>query len=81
MKLFIGELTNFISSLIVVFFYYICTRNLIYTLFIFAISFELNLLGEKFKIFIDLRNPKINWDNEYTMMKQNTNPSLTFRIF
>ena len=33
----------------------------------------LNSFGEKVKILIDMRNPKIDWDNEYTMMKQNTN--------
>lgn len=32
-----------------------------------------NIIGEKVKLFIDLKNPQISWDNEYTMMKQNTN--------
>ena len=32
-----------------------------------------NIICEKIKILIDLKRPQISWDNEYTMMKQNTN--------
>ena len=73
MKLFIGKLTNFIASLSVVICYYVCTQNIIYSIMILLLSLGLNVFGEKVKIWIDLRNPKIDWDNEYTMMKQNTN--------
>ena len=73
MKLFIGKITNFISSLAVIFWYYVCTLNIRNSIFILIISLGLNIFGEKVKILIDLRNPKINWDNEYTMMRQNTN--------
>ena len=40
---------------------------------IFAILMLINMICEKIKLLIDLRNPQISWDNEYTMMKQNTN--------
>ena len=53
--------------------YYICTNNIIYSVFLLVISIGLNLLGEKIKILIDLKNPRIKWDSEYAMMKQNTN--------
>ena len=73
MKIFIGELLNLIPSIAVVTFYYICSQNIIYSICIAIISIGLNIIGEKIKIFIDLRNPRINWDNEYSMMKKNTN--------
>ena len=40
------------------------------------VFFELsliNLIGEKLKLIIDLNKPKLKWEGEYTMMKQNTN--------
>ena len=73
LKLFIGEIINFISSMAMVSLYYICTNNILYSIFLLSISIGLNLLGEKIKILIDLRNPRIKWDSEYAMMKQNTN--------
>lgn len=73
MKLHIGKIINFISSIGIFMFYLICTKNIIYTVLLVLISYEINSFGEKIKIFIDLRNPKFDWDNEYTMMKQNTN--------
>lgn len=79
MKLLIGKISNFIASIAVIFWYYVCTLNLINTIFVLLICFELNIFGEKIKILIDLQNPKINWDNEYTMMKQNTN--VMFELF
>lgn len=72
-KLKMGKLTNFFTSLTVVLLYYTCTDNIINSLIILLISLGFNVLGEKIKILIDLKNPKTEWDNEYTMMKQNTN--------
>lgn len=73
LKLKIGVFTNTISSILVAICYYICIKNIVNTIVIFVILILLNLIGEKFKLLIDLKNPQINWDSEYTMMKQNTN--------
>ena len=73
LKLKIGIYTNFISGILVSVAYYSVIKNLIYSILFFAIICFLNIIGEKFKILIDLRNPQVSWDSEYTMMKQNTN--------
>ena len=73
LKLKMGKLTNFFTSLTVILLYFTCTDNIINSIIILLISLGLNLFGEKIKILIDLKNPKTDWDNEYTMMKQNTN--------
>ena len=72
-KLVIGEIINFLCSIPLVVFYYWLTRNVLNTIYLLIILWLLNIIGEKFKLFIDLNNPKLNWENEYTMMKQNTN--------
>ena len=33
----------------------------------------MNSIGENIKLLIDIKKPQINWNSEYTMMKQNTN--------
>ncbi len=73
LKISLGILVNSISSILVTIGYYVCTKNIIYTVILFAILMLVNIIGEKVKLFIDLKNPQISWDNEYTMMKQNTN--------
>lgn len=73
LKIYIGVIVNTISSILVTIDYYACTKNIVYTLMIFAILMLINMICEKIKLLIDLRNPQISWDNEYTMMKQNTN--------
>lgn len=73
MKIRIGKIVNFISSISAIVLYMMLTRNLINTVLFLFISFGMNVFGEKIKILIDLKNPKIDWDNEFTMMKQNTN--------
>jgi len=52
---------------------YLCTQNIFGAVMIFIILTLLNIIGEKFKLLIDLRKPRLNWDSEYTMMKENTN--------
>ena len=47
--------------------------KLLYSLGVFIILIFLNIIGEKFKLLIDLKRPQTTWDSEYTMMKQNTN--------
>ena len=69
----IGTFTNLIAGILVTFAYYSVIKNIIYSLFVFIIVFFLNIIGEKFKLLVDLRNPQVSWDSEYTMMKQNTN--------
>lgn len=73
LKLRMGKITNFFTSITVVLLYYTCTENIVNTIFVLLISLGFNFFGEKIKILIDLKNPKTDWDNEYTMMKQNTN--------
>lgn len=73
LKILIGVFTNLISGALVTYTYYFVIKNLSYTILIFIITFFINIIGEKFKILIDLKNPQVTWDSEYTMMKQNTN--------
>lgn len=79
LKMFIGVLINIISAILLTIFYYLISHNIISTLTIFISLLGLNLIGEKFKLLIDIRNPKINWDSEYTMLKHNTN--IMFELF
>lgn len=73
LKTIIGSSLNFFNGIIVIICYYIFTKNIINSI-LMIISLELmNIFGEKLKLLIDLRNPKLNWNSEYTMMKQNTN--------
>ena len=73
LKISVGIIINMISSILVSVAYYFCIGNLVYTIAMFLILIFVNLICEKFKLLIDLKSPKISWDNEYTMMKQNTN--------
>lgn len=73
LKLTIGTLINLIAGTLVTTFYYMCTNSKITTLLIFIELLLINLIGEKTKLLIDLKKPQINWNSEYTMMKQNTN--------
>ena len=73
LKLRIGIFTNLIAGILVTLAYYAVIKNVFYSIYVFAIVFFINIIGEKFKILIDLKNPQVSWDSEYTMMKQNTN--------
>ena len=73
LKIHLGKLVNFITALPVIYWYYICSGSIVNSILLLIVSVMLNSFGEKVKILIDMRNPKIDWDNEYTMMKQNTN--------
>ena len=73
LKISIGIIINMMSSILVSVAYYVCIKNLVYAIMMFIILVFVNLICEKFKLLIDLKSPKISWDNEYTMMKQNTN--------
>lgn len=73
MKINIGASLNLLNGIIVVISYYMFTQNILNCILIFICLEFLNIVGEKLKLLIDLRNPKLNWNSEYTMMKQNTN--------
>ncbi len=73
LKLNIGIKINMLVAIILSICNYIFTKNFIGTVMIFLNLVFLNVIGEKIKLLIDLRNPKINWSSEYTMMKENTN--------
>ena len=73
LKTFVGKLTNFLGIIVVVLWYLLCSKNVIRTIALLICCIQLSDIGEKFKLYIDLKNPKITWESEYTMMKQNTN--------
>ena len=73
LKISLGVIVNTFATLLVVMFYHMCTQN---TGVVFVLFIELtmvNIIGERLKLIIDLNKPKLKWDGEYTMMKQNTN--------
>ena len=73
LKIQIGTFVNLISGILVSYSYYVVIKNILYTVLFFVILFFMNIIGEKVKLLIDLKNPQVTWDSEYTMMKQNTN--------
>lgn len=73
LKTYLGKTMNLLSVLIITFAYFQATKNLTQTIVIFAILYLLDSIGEKIKLYIDSRKPQVDWDNEYSMMKQNTN--------
>lgn len=73
LKTILGIILNILAWALVTIFYYICTKNKVTTILIFVELLLINIIGEKFKLLVDLKNPQINWNSEYTMMKQNTN--------
>lgn len=72
-KIKIGVLINSIASLIISISYFIFTKDLLFTMVLFVTLNFINIVGEKCKLLIDLENPQLDWNSEYTMMKQNTN--------
>lgn len=72
-KLFIGKAINFISFVPVIILYYLCTKNVLYSIVVLIMAILLSKLDNKIKILIDLKNPRTDWDSEFAMMKQNTN--------
>lgn len=72
-KIRIRILINTLASLIVSIAFLIFTKKLLFTFIIFLSLCFINVIGEKCKLLIDLQNPQMNWNSEYTMMKQNTN--------
>ncbi len=73
LKMIIGQIINLITGIGISVLYYALTNSIIYGIVILIISIIINLITEKIKILIDLKNPRIKWYSEYTMMKQNTN--------
>ncbi len=73
MKTYIGKFLNMLATIIVTLAYYETTKDIQPTIVMFAILYLLNSIGEKVKLYIDLRKPQIEWESEYAMMKQNTN--------
>ena len=73
LKTYLGKTMNLLSVLIITFAYFQATKNPVQTIVMFAILYLLDSIGEKIKLYIDSRKPQIDCDNEYAMMKQNTN--------
>lgn len=72
-KILLGVIINSVGTILVTLFYYLCTQNKLFSIIILLELFFINLICEKIKLLIDLNKPQLNWDSEYTMMKQNTN--------
>ena len=72
-KTWIGRTANIFSGLLVISVYYLLTKSFLQTLIVLAILISQNRLGENLKLLVDLKNPQISWESEYTMMKQNSN--------
>lgn len=69
----IGKRINLLSTIIVTFAYYYTVQNINASIIVFSILYLMNSIGENIKLLIDIKKPQINWNSEYTMMKQNTN--------
>ncbi|MGN1330036.1 MAG: hypothetical protein ACI4VN_01700 [Clostridia bacterium] len=69
----IGKRINLLSTVIVTFAYYYTVQNINASIIVFSILYLMNSIGENIKLLIDIKKPQINWNSEYTMMKQNTN--------
>ena len=73
LKISLGLIVNTFATFLVTIFYYKCTYNTGIAMIVFFELSLINLIGEKLKLIIDLNKPKLKWEGEYTMMKQNTN--------
>lgn len=73
LKVRIGVLVNLLAGILVTIFYYIGAHNLFATILLAIELLIINIIGEKIKLLTDLKKPQIDWNSEYTMMKQNTN--------
>ena len=49
-----------------------------YVFLIFVISFLLNCINSFILVLMDIRNPKINWDSQYELLKNNNNKMLQY---
>lgn len=54
-------------------YYFIPELEIKYFLYIFILGFLLNIINSFMMLIIDLLNPKLNWDTEYALFKQNNN--------
>lgn len=73
LKISVGVIVNTLATMLVVLFYHMCTKNTGVAFVLFVELTLVNIIGERLKLIIDLNKPKLKWDGEYTMMKQNTN--------
>lgn len=72
-KISIGEFLNSIYVFELVLISSTVVNNFINLILLFIILELINILFEKMKFIIDVIKPKVKWENEYVMMKQNTN--------
>jgi len=54
-------------------YYFIPNMELINIFYIFILGFLLNIINTYIMLIIDLKNPKLEWDTEYELLKQNNN--------
>lgn len=73
LKVSLGVVVNLLAGILVTIFYYISAHNLLAAILAAIELVLLNIIGEKYKLLTDLKKPQIDWNSEYTMMKQNTN--------
>ena len=53
--------------------FFIPNIELKYNFYIFILGFLLNIINTYIMLIIDLKNPKLQWDTEYALLKQNNN--------
>ena len=73
LKITIGLIINFFTSALATITFFIFTEKLFFSFILLIVLTIMSLISEKVKLFIDLKNPQLDWNSEYTMMKQNTN--------
>lgn len=56
-----------------IFFYIMPQTSIIFLIAIFVVSMILNIIQSYINLMIDLRKPKLEWDTEYAVVKQNMN--------
>lgn len=74
-KIYPGLVANGLTTILITICYtlFITDISMSFIIALFIILMELCLIEEKLMILVDLKEPKITWTSEYTMMKENMN--------
>lgn len=73
-KMMPNVIMNSITNLIILgICWYVTKANLLFLLAIFALSILISMIISSLSLIVDLRKPKLQWDSEYAVVKQNMN--------
>lgn len=75
-QVFINAISSAIITLIVHF--AIPSIEVKYLIYIFILGFLLNIINSYMMLIVDLLNPKLEWDTEYDVLKQNNNKTFQY---